>query len=337
MKSPSAIGRTQAGHHRQLPGRLGGDAAGGIQPARHRPVVVYGAPLSYWAGVRGKNPMRYMGGLAFGAVNALIASDLGNGVFDGANLVMNFEKMNPGNTWWSKYYNVFANVDTEGRRFIGFERWWSAFYLMNEAEIRWIVENLFIGNKLGQGNAILGGRGPVGSSENQGADHRVRQPGRRYHAAAAGAELDLACLRDEREIRARGQRIIYMVHKDIGHLGIFVSAKVALKEHDRIVGTLETSRRWRPVFTKCRSRRRSVKGRMPNMSSFEERTIKDLLALDDGESDEEAFALVARLSSFWVDAYEFTGRPFVKAMATPALADALVWTHPLRAPLSPVR
>ena len=67
--------------------------------------------------------------------------------------------MNPGNTWWSKYYNVFANVDTEATRFIGFERWWSGFYFMNEAEIRWIVENLFVGNKLERGTAVLGGAG----------------------------------------------------------------------------------------------------------------------------------------------------------------------------------
>ena len=72
-------------------------------------------------------------------------------------LVLNFEKMNPGNTWWSKYYTVFANADTEGPRFKGFEKWWSSFYMMNEAEIRWIVENLFIGNKLQRGVAVLGG------------------------------------------------------------------------------------------------------------------------------------------------------------------------------------
>ena len=120
----------------------------------------------------------------------MITSDIGNGVFDGAHLVLNFELMNPHNTWWSKYYNVFAKADTEGPRFKGFERWWSTFYFMNEAEIRWIVENLFIGNKLQGGQAFLGGRAPVDLKEDQGADHCVRQQGRRHHAAAAGPELD---------------------------------------------------------------------------------------------------------------------------------------------------
>jgi hypothetical protein len=36
---------------------------------------------------------------------------------------------------------------------------------------------------------------------------------------------------DEQEIKIRGQRILYMVHDRIGHLGIFVSAAVARKEH----------------------------------------------------------------------------------------------------------
>jgi tellurite resistance protein len=65
--------------------------------------------------------------------------------------------------------------------------------------------------------------------------------------------------------------------------------------------------------------------------SCEERSIADIRALDDGVGDEKSFALVARLSKFWVDTYEFGARPFVKALSSPALADALVWSHPLRA------
>jgi hypothetical protein len=37
------------------------------------------------------------------------------------------------------------------------------------------------------------------------------------------------------EIKARGQVIVGLVHEDIGHLGIFVSGKVAKKEHAQIV------------------------------------------------------------------------------------------------------
>ncbi len=40
-------------------------------------------------------------------------SDLGNGVFDGANLVMNMERLNMNANKWARYYNVFSKVDTE--------------------------------------------------------------------------------------------------------------------------------------------------------------------------------------------------------------------------------
>ena len=81
------------------------------------PVVIVGAPMSYWGGAwreaEGDNPMRYAGGLLGGAWLASLASDLGAGKFDGASLVQNFENLNPANTFWDKYYNVFANIDDE--------------------------------------------------------------------------------------------------------------------------------------------------------------------------------------------------------------------------------
>ena len=63
------------------------------------PLLIAGAPLSYWAGVRGKNPMRYLGGLLGGSWMTAMAGDLGAGKFDGANLVANFESMDPANTY----------------------------------------------------------------------------------------------------------------------------------------------------------------------------------------------------------------------------------------------
>jgi pimeloyl-ACP methyl ester carboxylesterase len=321
---PVIIGNCQGGWAAMLLAASNPDVTG--------PVVASGSPLSYWAGVRGKNPLRYSGGLAFGALPAVIASDLGNGVFDGAHLVLNFEAMNPGNTWWSKYYNVFAKADTEGPRFKGFERWWSTFYFMNESEIRWIVDNLFIGNKLQATQAVLGGRAPVDLRKikapiivfaSQGDDITPPQQALNWIPVVYG---------DEREIRARGQRIVYMIHEDIGHLGIFVSAKVAQKEHDRIVTTLEMIEALAPGLYEMRIEKKIGEGTEAHyVMACEERTVADLQALDDGQGDEASFALVDRLSHLFVDAYEFTARPFVKAMATPALAEALVWSHPLRA------
>ena len=295
------------------------------------PVIANGAPMSLWAGVQGRNPLRYLGGLTGGAWTTLLLSDLGGGRFDGANLVLNFETMNPGNTWWRKYFNLYVNADTEGERFSGFERWWSSFYFMNEAEIRWIVENLFIGNRLQKGTAVLAGRGPVDL-------HKIKAPIVVF--ASHGDDITPpqqalnwigAVYEDEQEIRACGQRIIYMVHEDIGHLGIFVSAKVAKKEHDRIVSTLEAIEALAPGLYEMRIEQKIGEGVHAEFAvGFEERTMADLRKLDDGRDDEAPFALVDRMSQIAVDAYEVAARPFVQAAVTPASVEAMVNNHPLR-------
>src|SRR4051812_39549510 len=115
------------------------------------PLLLAGAPLSYWAGVHGKNPMRYSGGMLGGTWLTHFSGDLGGGKFDGANLVANFESMNPANTLFDKPYNVYSKVDTEAQRFLGFETWWGSPILLNACEIEWITDNLFVGNKLTSG------------------------------------------------------------------------------------------------------------------------------------------------------------------------------------------
>ena len=296
------------------------------------PVVANGAPLSYWAGVQGKNPLRYLGGLAGGAVPALFIADLGNGVFDGANLVLNFEGMNPGNTWWRKYYNLYSQVDTEAERFIGFERWWSGFYLMNEPEIRWIVENLFIGNKLQRGEAQLGGRGTVDLRNIRAPIIVFASQGDDITPPQQALSWIMSLYVNEREIQARDQRIIYMVHDDIGHLGIFVSAKVARKEHDRIVSTLEAVEALAPGLYEMVIETKTGEGiHAGYVVGFYGRTFKDLQAIVGDNVDEKPFVQVARVSEFGVNAYESFVRPWVRAMVTPASAQALLHVHPLRA------
>lgn len=114
------------------------------------PVVLNGSPLSYWSGEPGVNPMRTAGGLVGGAWLAHFLADLGNGRFDGAWLVQNFENLKPEEVW-QKYANLFAEFDSERDRFLDFERWWSGFYFLSREGILAIVENLFIGNRLEQG------------------------------------------------------------------------------------------------------------------------------------------------------------------------------------------
>ena len=104
-EKPCVIGNCQAGWAVMM--------LAALRPELFGPIIIAGSPLSYWAGVRGKNPMRYSGGLLGGSWLTALTSDLGRGKFDGAWLVQNFENQNPANTLWSKQYNLYANIDTE--------------------------------------------------------------------------------------------------------------------------------------------------------------------------------------------------------------------------------
>ncbi|HME27147.1 MAG TPA: DUF3141 domain-containing protein [Acetobacteraceae bacterium] len=320
---PVILGNCQGGWAAMLLAASNPDVTG--------PVIANGAPMSLWAGVQGRNPLRYFGGLTGGAWSALLVSDLGGGRFDGANLVLNFEMMNPGNTCWRKYFNLYVNADTEGERFAGFERWWSTFYFMSEAEIRWIVENLFVGNRLQKGTAVLAGRGPVDLRKIKAPIIVFASHGDDITPPQQALNWIGAVYESEQEIRACGQRIIYMVHPDIGHLGIFVSAKVAKKEHDRIVSTLEAIEALAPGLYEMRVEQKTGEGVHTEFTvGFEERTMADLRQLNEGHEDEAPFALVDQMSQIEVDAYEIAARPLVQAAVTPASAQAMVQTHPLR-------
>ena len=145
---PAIVGNCQGGWAAMMLAAADPDDTG--------PIVINGAPMSYWGGAwqegGGDNPMRYAGGMLGGTWLASMTADQGDGVFDGAYLVENFENLNPANTFWDKYYHLYANVDTEPPRFLEFERWWGGFYLMNREEIEWITRNLFVGNKLWSGD-----------------------------------------------------------------------------------------------------------------------------------------------------------------------------------------
>jgi poly(3-hydroxyalkanoate) synthetase len=118
------------------------------------PMVIAGAPLSYWGGVHGKNVMRYLGGWYGGSWLDRLTSDLGNGIFDAAWLVANFDNLNPANTFWTKQYNVWADPEQEGNRYLQFEKWWGDFVLLRGEEMQWMVDNLFIGNKFSTGQIV---------------------------------------------------------------------------------------------------------------------------------------------------------------------------------------
>jgi predicted flap endonuclease-1-like 5' DNA nuclease/pimeloyl-ACP methyl ester carboxylesterase len=314
---PAVIGNCQGGWAAMLLAASAPEFAG--------PVVINGAPMSFWAGRTGENPMRYLGGLSGGALPALMLSDIGQGVFDGAWLVLNFESLDPANHLFKKYYHLYSNIDTESARYLGFERWWGGFYLMNEPEIRWIVENLFVGNRLARGEARLGGEtidlrritSPIIVFASHGDNITPPQQALNW-IADLYANVD--------EIKMRGQRIVYMLHETIGHLGIFVSSKIANREHDAITDTLRAIDALPPGLYEMKL----VDAEDRVHIRFEARTIDDILGIDDGREDEELFASVARLSELATEVYDIAVRPWVRATVTQEAAQATRDLQPIR-------
>jgi pimeloyl-ACP methyl ester carboxylesterase len=302
-------------------------------PELSGPLVINGAPVAAWSGRKGENPMRYKGGLSGGIVPALLASDLGAGVFDGAHLVGNFEELNPSRNFFGKYYDLFVDVDSKKaqERFLEFEKWWGGFHLMNEAEIRWIVEEIFVGNRLSRGEAhiapgqrldIKAIRSPIIVFASWGDNITPPQQALNWIADT---------FVDEHEIRVRGQRIVYMVHDKVGHLGIFVSSSIARKEHTEVGSTLKTIEALAPgLYEMIIDEETGAAGDEHFLVSFHERKMSDLGVYDDRRDDEQNFAAVSRLSELGAEIYDRNLRPLVRAAVSPAVAQRLRKSHPGR-------
>lgn len=307
-------------------------------PENTGPLVINGAPMSYWGGAWADgdtdNPMRYAGGLLGGSWLSSFSADMGNGKFDGAYLVQNFENLNPANTLVDKYYHLYANADTEPPRFLEFERWWGGYYLLNKEEIEWIVRNLFVGNKLWQGEVksaagnafdLRAIKRPIVLFASMGDNITPPQQAFNWVADVYGST---------EEIKARGQTIVGLLHENIGHLGIFVSGKVAVKEHREIVSVLDSIEALPPGLYAMRIiEKRGANGKAEYDVQFEERRLEDLgKKLNRFERrDEQPFEAVAKLSEFNQRAYELFMQPLVQATANEAVAEASRKLHPLRA------
>lgn len=318
--APAIMGNCQAGWAAALVCAERPDVTG--------PLVLSGAPLSYWSGVAGVNPMRYKGGLVGGVwVNSFL-SDLGNGVFDGANLVMNFETLNPANTLWAKQYNVYSHVDTEEERFLDFERWWGGFFMLTGDEIHYIVRNLFVGNKLERGELELREGQKISLKKIESPILVFASMGDNITPAQQALNWIPRVYSSVEDIKRHGQVIVYIVHKDIGHLGIFVAGSIAKKEHKEIIGNFDMIDFLQPGLYEM-----VIEGdvRTEKFSTrFVPRTFADIAAYDDGTADETDFGVVAKVSEANDNAYQLFMRPWVKLFTTELSAETLRYLHPLR-------
>jgi pimeloyl-ACP methyl ester carboxylesterase len=326
---PCVIGNCQAGWAITM--------LAALRPELFGPLILAGSPLSYWAGVRGKYPMRYTGGLLGGSWLTALAGDLGGGKFDGAWLVQNFENQNPSNTLWTKQYNLYFKIDTEAPRYLGFETWWGGHVTLNAEEMQFIVDELFVGNNLAAGR--------VQTSEGVSIDLRnIRSPIVVFCSKgdnitppqqALGWILDIYDSVDE--IRSYGQTIVYTIHDTIGHLGIFVSAGVARKEHGEFSSNIDMIDVLPPGLYEAvlEAKTENTEGSAFVTGEWvmrcEARTLDDIRALGGNDAaDDRRFATAARISEINLALYRTFLRPIVRQNALAPAAELMKQFHPLR-------
>ena len=329
LGKPLVFGNCQAGWHAMMAACMRPDVVG--------PMVIAGAPLSYWAGVRGKNAMRYVGGLFGGTWLDRMISDIGNGVFDAAWLVANFDNLNPANTLWTKQYSVWADPEQEKNRYLQFEKWWGDFVLLRGEEMQWMVDNLFIGNKFSTGQIV--------TSDGIRLDIReIKTPivcfcshGDNITPPQQALDWILDNYQSVDEIRQCGQRIFYTIDPKAGHLAIFVGTKVAAKDHAEFINNMELIETMPPglyeiVITEKPGSEAPRDGEVSAFDlSIEERGLDDIRALGcNSLEDEREFAAVARVSDLNNALYQTFLQPWIKMMSGPQQARAALELNPLR-------
>src|ERR1700722_9708051 len=326
---PCVIGNCQAGWAVAM--------VAAVRPELFGPIILAGAPLSYWAGVHGKNPMRYSGGLVGGPWLTALTGDLGHGKCDGVWLVQNFENQNPANTLWTKQYNLYSKIDTEASRYLGFERWWGGHVKLNAEEIQFIVDELFVGNRLAAGEIV--------TSDGTALDLRnIRSPivvfcskGDNITPPQQALDWILDLYEDVDEIRSYGQTIVYTVHESIGHLGIFVSGGVAKKQHGEFSSNIDLIDALPSGLYEAVFEAKTPDTANPDLTSgdwvmrCEERTLDDIRALGGNDAaDKRRVATAARVSEINLSLYRTFVQPFVRATAGAPFAEWRHRMHPLQ-------
>ncbi len=328
---PCVIGNCQAGWAVMM--------LAATRPELFGPLIIPGSPLSYWAGVEGENPMRYTGGLAGGSWVTALTSDLGGGKFDGAHLVENFENLNPANTLWTKNYDLWKKVDTEGPRFLEFEKWWGGHVSLNAEEMQWIVDQLFVGNRLATAEIVTSDgvridlrniRSPILCFCSEGDNITPPQQALGWIVDLYGKDEDLlAC----------GQTIVYAIHESIGHLGIFVSGGVARKEHQEFSSNIDLVDVLPPGLYEAVMTPKDAAVVNADLVGgdwivrFEPRTLDDVRAIVQPDPENERrFAAARRVSEINLGLYRTLFQPFVQALANNQTAEWLPKLNPAELP-----
>ena len=135
---------------------------------------------------------------------------------------------------------------------------------------------------------------------------------------ALGWILDL--YEDVDEIRSFGQTIVYSIHENIGHLGIFVSAGVARKEYGELSTNIDLIDVLPPGLYEAVFESKSDETAGSDLvfgewvMRCEARTLDDIRALGaNSDADEPLFRTAARVSEINLALYRRFMQPSVRA------------------------
>ena len=209
--------------------------------------------------------------------------------------------------------------------------------LLNAGEMQAIADQLFVGNKLASGE--------LRSSNGSRIDLRnIKSPiivfcswGDDITPPQQALDWIVDLYDHEDEIVKAGQTIIYCLHQSIGHLGIFVSGKVATKEHEEFANAMDMIDLMPPglyeaVITgldETVENPELVQGNY--LFTLETRKLDDIRKIGgNSPEDDRAFATVAQVSEITQGVYSTVMRPAVRAMVTETSADLMRRSHPNR-------
>ncbi len=190
---------------------------------------------------------------------------------------------------------------------------------------------LFVGNKLAAGDAEW--------SEGRAFDLRsIRSPivvfaslGDNITPPQQAINWVLDLYPTTEHLKANGQVIVGLMHRSVGHLGIFVSGSVATKEHAQIVELLTKSDAAAGLYGMQIDEKKDARGRVRYDVSLVEHRIEDLRKLQKYDrKDEIPFEAVAQVSEAGEAFFEAVIRPMLQPLVSPAAAEMTRAMHPLR-------
>jgi hypothetical protein len=226
-------------------------------------------------------------------------------------------------------------VDTDEDRYLTFEKWWDGYSEMTGEEMHSIVENLFVGDKLEQGKLSLDRKKILNLKDIKKPMLLFASEGDNITPPQQALDWIIKVYGSVAEIKKLNKVIIYMLHPNVGHLGIFVGSKAAKKEHMEIIKSIDIIEALTPGLYEMII---VDKGKKEGVSDydvrFEERDIKDLMALNEGKEEMEGedadFSRVATISEMNDRLYNTFASPLVKMLSTETSAEVMKQLHPLR-------